>query len=94
MQRETRIALQRADHAERWTPIIDAFRKGRAPKEKRPMVNRHLDGYSETRLIVDQSGRLIRRGDKMPEPEVTTEVTAKVDLRIPTYIRRGIGGEK
>ena len=74
MQRETLTAIQRADHAERWTPecsIMDdsdrAYRTGR---------QRQLLGKAATPEVTT---------------EVTPEVTPEVDLRIPTYIRRGIG---
>lgn len=77
----TLTKIQRAEHAERWTPIIETFRAGRTKKEKRPMVH-GIVVYSETCLIVDSTGALIRRGDLMPAPE-TVE-----DLRIPAYMRR------
>ena len=91
MQRETLTALQRAERASTWTPeqsILDDDDRTYRTLRQRQLLT--VMPWSETRLIVDKSGRLIRRGDKMP----TTEVTTEVDLRIPTYIRRGIGGEK
>ena len=82
MQRETLTAIQRADHAERWTPecsIMDdsdrAYRTGR---------QRQLLGAAET----------TPNATTEVTPGVTPGVTTEVDLRTPAYIRRGIGGEK
>lgn len=51
-----------------------------------PMVDRSLARYSETRLIVDRTGEVLRMGLLMPG--------AENDLRIPTYLRRQLRQEK
>ena len=70
MQRETRLAIQRADHAERWEPM--GTRRTLQAGWTITLIGGRVPTFSETRLIVDRTGKVIRRGNRMPAPEAIT----------------------
>jgi len=90
----TLTALRHAQHAQQWAPVgVSAARMAaRHIHQPRPMVA-PAPPYSERRIIVDQQGRVIRRGDEMP-PVPAVAVMSEDDLRIPTYMRRAKDLEK